>query len=374
MIIDDMPNLNIEKVLPILSEMEVERRSKVKLFCILLFLGIFFCGSFIFIIVGEFSSSILLNYAINNDDTIFGIYILALVIGILLIIKALKLKKDFLTKVKQNCMDSALSTFDKLYTYSHIKWLGNHSLLSTAITCDDLKNSQLFGDFSHMRTDDEFEGYYKTVSFKISEIQLLKLQQTSSGKGFTTVFKGVVICFNVYKCIKNRTIIAMKNDLISRNSWRLGLIQICFVLPIFITLFLTFNIWVAVSSLFILSAIVMFIYRDKVKLKKINIEDTKFSKIFNIYSSDEVEARYFLTTAFAERLKDLKTAFGTSKIKCTQEGNKFMIAISSKKDLFEIGSIFQHLNDKKALYNIYKQLSSIYNIVDAFKFDEKTGL
>ena len=41
MIIDDMPNLNIEKVLPILSEMEVERRSKVKLFCILLSLGIF---------------------------------------------------------------------------------------------------------------------------------------------------------------------------------------------------------------------------------------------------------------------------------------------------------------------------------------------
>ena len=50
-----------------------------------------------------------------------------------------------------------------------------------------------------------------------------------------------------------------------------------------------------------------------------------------------------------------------------------MIAISTKKDLFEIGSLFHPL-DEKSFYEIYRQLYSICNMIDVFNFDKKIGL
>ena len=39
---------------------------------------------------------------------------------------------------------------------------------------------------------------------------------------------------------------------------------------------------------------------------KRKLEDIYFNKQFNVYSDDEVETRYLLTTAFMERLSNLK--------------------------------------------------------------------
>ena len=41
---------------------------------------------------------------------------------------------------------------------------------------------------------------------------------------------------------------------------------------------------------------------DKNILKKIKLEDTRFNKEFNVYSSDEVASRCLVTPAFMERL------------------------------------------------------------------------
>lgn len=360
MVVENEPKFNIEQVLPILTVMEKKRKQKLILFCILLMFGILLSSSFLFILISCF---------LYDSEAMFLVRFSIVLLGVYLIYKAFLLKKDFSREVKRNCLKTALSTFGQ------IRWFDKlYGGLSSAITYDELRSSQLFGTFSHMNTDDEFEGCYKGVHFEISEIQLYKMQHLGRGYALTNVFKGVAISFNVYKTIKNRTIISTKGDLISRNSWRLGLIQMLYIILTFIPLLLIPNIWVAISSIVLVSGILMLSYRNKDKLTKINIEDTEFAKIFDIYSSDEVEARYFLTTAFAERLKSLKTAFHTNKIKCTQLGNKFMIAISTKKDLFEVGSLFHKLDDEKVLSPIYKELYAVYKMIDTLKFNERTGL
>jgi hypothetical protein len=42
----------------------------------------------------------------------------------------------------------------------------------------------------------------------------------------------------------------------------------------------------------------------KNRFEKIELEDPEFEKIWDTYGEDQIEARYVLTTAFMERLKN----------------------------------------------------------------------
>ena len=109
-------------------------------------------------------------------------------------------------------------------------------------------------------------------------------------------------------------------------------------------------------------------------LKPVKVEDTVFSKKYVAYSSDQVEGRYLITPAFMERFKNLQTAFGTNKIKCSFVGAKIMFAISTRKNLFEIGSIFHSLTNPKIMEKFFNELASIYLMIDYFKLNENTKL
>ena len=46
-------------------------------------------------------------------------------------------------------------------------------------------------------------------------------------------------------------------------------------------------------------------YIEKEKLQDVKLEDISFDKRFNVYTKDQVEARYLTTPTFMERLKNL---------------------------------------------------------------------
>ncbi len=50
-------------------------------------------------------------------------------------------------------------------------------------------------------------------------------------------------------------------------------------------------------------------------LKSVKLEDPIFEKKFEVYSSDQVEARYLLTTSFMERILELSNLFSENKLK-----------------------------------------------------------
>ena len=66
--------------------------------------------------------------------------------------------------------------------------------------------------------------------------------------------------------------------------------------------------------------------------------------------------------------------FGAKKAKCSFFDDEIMFAISTNKNLFEIGSLFKSFNDPTSINAFYYELSSIYDMIDYFKLDEKTGL
>ena len=102
-------------------------------------------------------------------------------------------------------------------------------------------------------------------------------------------------------------------------------------------------------------------------MNKIILEDVKFGKKYHVYSYDEVEARCIVTPAFMEKFLNLSTAFGSKNAKCAFYNNNVMIAITTNKDLFEVGKLNKSLLDPDSFKKLYKEISAIYEIIDYFK-------
>ena len=282
---------------------------------------------------------------------------------------------SFAKKLKKNCMRDVITAFGNMQWYNKEVC----PIVDSDINTDyQLRESELFSLYNRRSDDDMFEGSFKDVKFTISETNLS--YETGSGKNRTVrhVFDGVIINFDANKTIKNKTIIATKNDTnIKNRSWSfLSLITVLICLPIGIYMKDMEVCFYGVLGLisFIISIYCEKINKNKEVLNEIKLEDPEFNKKYKAYSSDEVEGRYLITTAFMERFKNLQTAFGARGAKCSFYGESLMFAISTNKNLFEIGNLFTPLNSPKQLEVFFNELISILALIDYFKLDEKTGL
>ena len=276
------------------------------------------------------------------------------------------MNKNFVKMLKDGCMRSLTRVFGEV-----IWKQGEDMILSS-----DLQKSELFGPFNRRATDDEFRGCYNDVNFVISETHLIN--QTGSGKNKrrATVFKGVVISFKFNKTIKNKTIITTKWDMnTSKTSKWLAFISL---IPVLAHIYLVPEKSVIIPiiiTLFVVALIAIFGRNPKQeKLEKVNLEDPVFEKNFNVYSSDEVESRYLITTAFMERFNNLNTAFGARMAKCSFFDENIMFAITTYKNLFEIGNLFTRLDNPNRITEFFNEVASILTLVDYFKLDENIKL
>ena len=112
----------------------------------------------------------------------------------------------------------------------------------------------------------------------------------------------------------------------------------------------------------------------KAKLQKIELEDIKINKMYHIYSTDQIEARYLLTTAFIERFQNIALAFNSKVAFCVFHGDYVYIAPYCKKDLFSVGSLVKPVADEKQFNTMFEEFVSILELVDHFKLDKKLGL
>lgn len=286
----------------------------------------------------------------------------------------LKFEKEYKTSLKENYLDKVLQVF------GDIKWEENRELISN----NELERSGLFPPFAERHQDDSFVGVYKGVNFIISETKLTLLEKGKADLVSTKpFFKGCIILFDMNKKVRNRTIVATKQSLTAKHSAISHLAQLLIVIPFFLLfacmMVSLFGIKGIIIDLFLLifAAICLWLmgkYRMGEKMEKMKLEDLKFNNLFVSYSSSQVEGRYLVTPAFMERFLNLRTAFGTKKVKCSFYEDKLMIAIETKRDLFEIGDLHKSLNNPESINHSYNELSSIYRMIDYFKLDEKIGL
>lgn len=365
----DFHNIYTEKVLPIVKRREFERqeikkrRDRKKLFGIIALISS----------VTPFLLLVMLAEPSNTQNLTNIAIVLAIILfllGIIILLNKDKESKNFILSLKHDCLSHVLKVF------GDVVWQNG---IDNVIPDEELNRTALFASFNKRVTDDIFKGSYNGVDFKICETDLTLESGSGKNRRVTQVFKGVVITFKSNKVIKNRTIIATKGDMTKKNG-------IWFIyLPVFLRLGTDIyenilkqeynTVFLLIGILIFLVLMALLIKDDKEKLEEVKLEDPVLSKKYNVYSSEQVEARYLLTTAFVNRFQNLTTAFGTEKAKCSfYDGDKIMFAISTDKNLFEIGNVDTSLLDSTSINEFYNELSSIYKMIEYFKLDEKTGL
>ena len=110
------------------------------------------------------------------------------------------------------------------------------------------------------------------------------------------------------------------------------------------------------------------------KLKHTTLEDVQFEKKFDVFTDDEVEARYLITPSFMERLKNMQVAFKADKVSCAFYDKYLLVGLDTKEDLFSIGDLNQPLNDDKQFFMMFEEILSIIKLIDHFKLDQKIGV
>lgn len=303
-------------------------------------------------------------------------WMLVIIDIICIFVNPISTHKAFQKKIKLAIMPMIVTNLKSIKYYNK----------SSVISDEDLRQSTLFGRFNGSETDDAFIGILDNVDFKIAEILL----DLSVQKWYSIAFKGVVAIFDLNKRSSTRTIVTTQKDLDIQNQVPFLLMSLIFLGP-GICGVLSFGIenksdmMVALFILLILGAIIAVVFipiyfivknqNAKIygKQKEVKLEDPEFAKRFKIFSADEVEARCLVTTAFMKRLLNVRTSFGTKKLKCAFFNDQIMLAISTNKNLFEFGSLFKTLKNPKNIH-FFNELFSILDMIEYFKLDEKTGL
>ena len=343
---------------PELDKAEIKRIKYLTTFIVGVVVTLVLFSGFLLAMFGLLSSAIMLVFLFSS--------ILAGYLSYLTI-------RNFKRYIKANFMSKFLKCFKEIRRISDEN---SARIFSTK----ELKASNLFSTFNTIKVDDAFKGNYNGVDYKITEIKLIQ----EGSKNSTTAFKGVILSVPSNKTIKANTIIATKRDMNIRN-YPTRIIASIILVPILICewfLSLKFSsdidnfIKLIVLTIITLIIICSFIEKQK-SMQTVKLESTNFEKRFNVFSKNQVEARYLLTPTFIETFTRLYTAFGTNKAKCSfykdfSGNDRIMFAISTNRDLFEPGNLFTPINEPK--YMFLSDFTSIFNMIEFFKLDEKTKL
>ena len=100
------------------------------------------------------------------------------------------------------------------------------------------------------------------------------------------------------------------------------------------------------------------------KFDRIGLADPKFERIFEVYGTDQVEARALVHPYFMERLLEIERAYEGKKVRCAFEDGDLLVAIEGG-DKFEVGDMFKDLADPERARRIVRDIAQILKLMDA---------
>jgi len=94
----------------------------------------------------------------------------------------------------------------------------------------------------------------------------------------------------------------------------------------------------------------------------VHMENAEFEKEFVVYSNDQVEARYILSTSMIQRILDLKKKYNT-KVYLSFINSKVYVALYNDQNLFE-PKFNESITNSDYIRTFYNELGSCLSIVD----------
>lgn len=184
-----------------------------------------------------------------------------------------------------------------------------------------IQELRLVPSFARSKFEDCFKGTYKDCSFELYEAHLEQRHTDSKGRTrYTTVFRGQLIRMHFPRDFLGVTIV--RRDAGIFNAFGGG--------------------------------------KD---LKKVGLEDPKFEKAFEVWGTDQVEARYILHPVLMQRLLDLETTLKGKRLRCAFEGGDMLVAVEGG-NLFEPGDLFKPFDDPARARRIVDDIAGVVRVMD----------
>ena len=95
---------------------------------------------------------------------------------------------------------------------------------------------------------------------------------------------------------------------------------------------------------------------------RVKLENPDFEKTFDVYSTDQIEARYLLSPSMMERLLALDREFNRN-ITISFRDSNILIAIPESRNHFE-ASIWKPMDDLSQLKNDFSMIHALVSIVE----------
>jgi hypothetical protein len=100
------------------------------------------------------------------------------------------------------------------------------------------------------------------------------------------------------------------------------------------------------------------------KGQRVKLDDPVFEKSIEVYSSDQVEARYILTPDFMERLLKLEKTFEGRKLRCAFAEGQMLLCVEGK-NLFEAGSMYRKMDDMHRVHEMLTDFAAVFLLIDS---------
>lgn len=201
-----------------------------------------------------------------------------------------------------------------------------------------LKTSSIINYFDHYEARDHLFGDYHGLTFEFEHAYMT----AGSGKSKTTTFSGKIIRIQIPQSFTGKTIICKDSGAV--GNW---------------------------------------LHNVGSGLQRVHLEDPKFEKIFEVYSKDQIEARYLLTTAFMERLIKLTETYGSGPVQCSFFDQTLLITFSSRNsfdisfypqvltNLFQVSSITKSVISTAEIHQFLAQIQGVLDMIDTLKLAKR---
>ena len=116
-----------------------------------------------------------------------------------------------------------------------------------------------------------------------------------------------------------------------------------------------------------------FLFTPDPSLRKTELEDVVFEKKYDVWTSDEIEARYLITTSFIKRLNGIRNVFLADKVNCVFRDD-FVYFIFNKENAFEVYNPARPVTEFSQYTILLEQVLAVYQLMDKLKLDQKIHL
>ena len=304
--IEELGQFYTDNLLPDLKQLDLERKKLVKKVCIID--GTILLVMLFFIVLLVFG---------HSTSNFFDLIIPLCFVAIIAVYK--KLTANYVNDFKSAIIEKIIVFIDPDLLYKKKSFISKVEFITSMI-------------FTHIpdihRGDDFVEGTIGKTNIRFSEIHSeYKTRDSKSRTSWNTIFKGLFFISDFNKNFNGETFVLP--DTAEKLLGNLG------------TFFQKAN-----SS----------------KGQLVKLEDPEFEKEFVVYSNNQVEARYILSTSLMKRIVDFKKKTD-KKVYLSFAGSKIHVAISYSKDLFE-PRFFRTIVDFTPVFEYYQDLALAIGIVE----------